>query len=162
MRENKRCILKEIRKKLYNLIENDPTIRGYIGHSITDPRIYLIWPPENIELTVTTPAKISVNYTEPGGIPTGENVEGAQYPDGYFFIDVWARGVDLRDDIVERIEEVFKHSNRSDLGFDTTNYRIMRMARETKDNTVEIHPGTQKIASYRTHLRYRVGSIYRK
>lgn len=154
--------MKEIRKALYSRIESDTTVRGYTGWTADDPRMYLVWPPENIALTAGTPAKIAYNYTEPGSIPTGENVEGTQYPDGYFFVDVWANTPDLRDDITERIEAVFKRSNRSDLGFDTANYRIMRMERETKDSLIELHPGTQKIQSFRTHLRYRIGSIYRK
>ena len=154
--------MKEIRKHLYNLVEDDITIRGYIGHSASDPRVYMDWPPEHIKLTAATPAKIAVSYTEnAGGIPSGEVVEEAQTPDGFFIIDVWANTYDLRDDIVERIETIFKRDNRSDLSFETTSYRIMRAEREIKDNTVELHPGTQKIDSYRTHLRFRIGSIFR-
>ena len=154
--------MKEIRKYLYALLESDTTIRTYTGHSASDPRVYLIWPPENIKLTVSTPAKIAVNYSELGSIPSGELVEGAQYPDGFFMVDVFANTPDLRDDIVERIETLFKRSNYSDLEFSTTTFRIMRIERESKENSVELHPGTQKIDSFRTHLRFYLHKIYRK
>lgn len=153
--------MKEIRKYLYNLIENDPIIRGYTGYLISDPRIYLVWPPENIQLVVATPAKIAVNYTEPGGVLSGEYVEGAQYPDGFFSVNVWATTPDLRDDIVERIEDIFKLENYSDLYFSTVNYRVLGVKRVGKDNTTEIHPSTQKIEAYRTYLQFEIRGIFR-
>ena len=153
--------MKEIRKHLYALLENDTTIQSYTGWSASDPRIYLIWPPEEIELITTTPAKIAINYSELGSIPSGENVEGVQYPDGFFMVDVFATTPDLRDDIVERIETLFKRSNYSDLEFITGNYRVMRVERDAKDNSVELHPGTNKIDSFRTHMRFHLHGIYR-
>ena len=154
--------MKEIRKFLYSKIEDDTIIQGYTGYTISDPRVYLIWPPENIKLTVGTPAKIAVNYTEPGAIfSTGGQVEGAQYPDGFFSANVWATTPDLRDNIVERIEKLFQLDNYSDLYFSTTHYKVQGVKRIGKDNDVEIHPGTQKIEGYRTYLQFHIRGVYR-
>ena len=154
--------MKEIRKYLTSKIEDDPTIQGYTGYTVSDPRVYLIWPPENIKLTATTPAKIAVNYTEPGALfSTGVQVEGAQYPDGFFSVDIWATTPDLRDDIAERIERIFQLDNYSDLYFSTTHYRVQGVKRIGKDNSVELHPGTQKIDAYRTYLQFHIRGVYR-
>jgi len=154
----------EIENKIYDLMEQDAALRLLTGHLASDTRIYHDWPPEELPLSLAKPAYITMHFSAPGPIVASEEVQPVQFPDMAVELNVWANTPLLRDQVHERLMEIFwSRADTTDKWTEiwTTNYRIMKVTQEMAESLTEIHEGTGQVLCWRKIIRLRLGAIYK-
>jgi len=174
--------MNELEDKIYDILEADGTIQGYTGWApgpAGDKRIYHDWPPEQVPISIDTPAYITMEFSAPGPIPMGEYVQPCQYPDEVAELNVWAStfhtlgysGADLRGRIAERIMRLFWVKDNKEIDIVSTRplpswppgFIVKRVVQESAVNMTEIlEEGTRQITLWRKFMRLRFGPIYAK
>ena len=168
--------MNEIEDEIYDILAGDTgagSIQAYVNPTAAaDTRVYHEEPPEQVAVNVTYPAYITMGFSTPGPIPTGEYVQPAQYPDEVVELNVWANSGLLRGQIAERIMILFWATSPGvapgwDLDTNTeivlTNFIIKRVVQEATVNMKEIlEEGTRQITLWRKFMRLRFGPIYAK
>ena len=144
--------MKEIANYVYDTLVADLTLRGYTGWTAADTRVLAEFPPEDF-----APPFITFDVSAGGAIMDNEYVQSAQYEDQNIDINVYGNSADNRDNMAERILELFK-----DRTFYTTNYRVLRVMKEFDDNITEIHETTGRIDSFRKYIRFKAMHIFKK
>ena len=147
--------MKEIREYVFDTLEADPAIQGFTGYTASDKRIYLAWPPEDVELTSSLPAYMTYKLAI-SPLDQVEYVEDAQEDDILIELNVWANDPDIRDQLAERIGILFK-----DHSFYTTSFRVVYTKLEAKEDMEELHESTGQIISWRKFMQFLMGPIYR-
>jgi len=151
--------MKEIKDKIYDILDEDVTLRALTGWTLVDTRIYLEWPPEPIPLTVLLPAYLTLDFMDPAPMDMTTYVQPVQYPDEVVEINVWTNGDLLRDAIAERINVLFWQKKDTEIW--TDNIRIMHVIQESQEDIQDIHEGTGQIIYWRKYIRLRMEEVYK-
>ena len=157
--------MKEIRDRIYDILEQDVTIQGLTGWVVApgDTRIYLGWPPERRTVPAGTPAFITMDFLSPGPMDMSNYTQDCQIPDEVVDLNVWANTATLMDQIAERIMELLwlKHGETSKTTeILTASYRLMHAIQESVSDITEVHEGTGQIEYWRKYMRIRYEYIY--
>ena len=162
--------MNELEDKVYDILADDPTIRGYTGWVLGgDQRVYHGWPPEQVIVNDTYPAYITMEFLAPGPMLMDEYVQPCQYPDEVADLNVWANSALLRGQMAERIMLLFWSSAPlpavvdTDTEIDLTSFVVKRVVQESAANMTELlEEGTRQITLWRKFMRLRFGPIYAK
>jgi len=155
--------MQEIKDRIYDILDQDASLRILTGWTAADPRIYFEWPPEMMAMAAATPAYITLEFSDPAPMDMASYVQPVQYPDEVVEMNVWVdpnnAAETLRDRIAERINVMFWQKNDTEIW--TANIRVMHVIQEAQEDINEIHEGTGQIAYWRKYIRLRLEHIFK-
>lgn len=145
----------EIKEYIYSVLLNDATMQGYTGYSVSDPRIYEWYPPEEPSLSVSLPGYIvyrAASYDRPLIY-----VDRAQSGDIFLHFDVFAYNSNSKGLIARRLVYLLDMYGK----FSTTNFIILQLRIE-EDFEFGIEGESTADRRYRHHVTARAIAVLNK